>query len=43
MAARMKLNQTSRYHLQMGIGLATGQVLAGNMGSADRSNYTVLG
>ena len=43
MAARAKLNQTSRYQLQMGIGLATGQVLAGNMGSADRSNYTVLG
>jgi class 3 adenylate cyclase len=43
MAERAKLNETSRYHLQMGIGLATGQVLAGNMGSADRSNYTVLG
>ena len=43
MAARAKLNETSRYHLQMGIGLATGRVLAGNMGSADRSNYTVLG
>jgi class 3 adenylate cyclase len=43
MAERAKLNETSRYQLQMGIGLATGQVLAGNMGSADRSNYTVLG
>ena len=43
MAERAKLNLTSRYHLQMGIGLATGQVLAGNMGSANRSNYTVLG
>ena len=42
-AERAKLNETSRYHLQIGIGLATGQVLAGNMGSADRSNYTVLG
>lgn len=43
MAQRAKLNETSRYHLQVGIGLATGRVLAGNMGSADRSNYTVLG
>ncbi len=43
MAERAKLNETSRYHLQIGIGLASGQVLAGNMGSADRSNYTVLG
>lgn len=43
LAVRARLNQTSRYQLQVGIGLATGQVLAGNMGSADRSNYTVLG
>ncbi len=43
MAERAKLNETSHYHLQVGIGLASGRVLAGNMGSADRSNYTVLG
>ena len=43
MAARARLNETSRYHLEIGIGIASGQVLAGNMGSADRSNYTVLG
>jgi class 3 adenylate cyclase len=43
MAERAQLNGTSRYRIQVGIGLATGQVLAGNMGSADRSNYTVLG
>jgi class 3 adenylate cyclase len=43
MAERAKLNETSRYKIQMGIGLASGRVLAGNMGSADRSNYTVLG
>lgn len=43
MTERAKLNETSRYHLQVGIGIASGQVLAGNMGSADRSNYTVLG
>ena len=43
LAEREKLNQTSRYQIQVGIGLASGQVVAGNMGSADRSNYTVLG
>lgn len=43
MAERAKLNATSIYIIQMGIGLASGRVLAGNMGSADRSNYTVLG
>lgn len=43
MAQRAKLNETSHYHLQVGIGIASGRVLAGNMGSADRSNYTVLG
>lgn len=43
LAQRAKLNETSIYHLQVGIGLASGRVLAGNMGSADRSNYTVLG
>ena len=43
MAERAKLNATSVYKIQMGIGLASGRVLAGNMGSADRSNYTVLG
>ena len=29
--------------VQMGIGIHTGKVLAGNMGSVDRANYTVLG
>ncbi len=43
LAQRAKLNETSIYHLQVGIGIASGRVLAGNMGSADRSNYTVLG
>jgi class 3 adenylate cyclase len=42
-AERDKLNQSSRHKLSVGIGLATGQVLAGGMGSADRLNYTVLG
>ncbi len=40
---REKLNQTSRHHIEVGIGLATGEVVAGCMGSEDRLNYTVLG
>ena len=40
---REELNQTARHKLLIGIGLATGTVLAGCMGSADRLNYTVLG
>jgi class 3 adenylate cyclase len=27
----------------MGIGIATGTVIAGNVGSSERMNYTVLG
>jgi class 3 adenylate cyclase len=42
-AERQKLNETSRHKLQVGIGLATGEVLAGCMGSTARLNYTVLG
>jgi len=40
---RERLNSTSPHHLSIGIGLATGQVVAGCMGSNDRLNYTVLG
>lgn len=40
---REKLNQSSRHQIQVGIGIATGQVVAGCMGSTDRVDYTVLG
>ena len=40
---REELNQTSHYKLNIGIGLASGPVVAGCMGSTDRLNYTVLG
>lgn len=40
---REKLNQSSKYKIEVGIGVASGPALAGNMGSADRLNYTVLG
>ncbi len=41
--AREQLNRTSNYQIQIGIGIASGPVVAGNMGSANRMNYTVLG
>jgi class 3 adenylate cyclase len=40
---RERLNATSQHQLKVGIGIATGNVVAGCMGSADRLNYTVLG
>jgi class 3 adenylate cyclase len=40
---RARLNESSRHRIEIGIGLATGKVVAGCMGSADRLNYTVLG
>jgi class 3 adenylate cyclase len=40
---RARLNETSPYHISIGIGLASGKVVAGRMGSKDRLNYTVLG
>jgi class 3 adenylate cyclase len=40
---RRCLNHSSHHHIEMGIGLASGEVVAGCMGSEDRMNYTVLG
>jgi class 3 adenylate cyclase len=40
---RNRLNQSSRHKLQIGVGLATGNVVAGGMGSVERFHYTVLG
>ncbi|MEW6158589.1 MAG: adenylate/guanylate cyclase domain-containing protein [Verrucomicrobiota bacterium] len=40
---RQSLNQTSKHKIQIGIGAATGEALAGCMGSSDRLSYTVLG
>jgi class 3 adenylate cyclase len=40
---RERLNATSRHQLQIGVGVATGKVVAGCMGAVDRLNYTVLG
>ncbi len=41
--ARDELNVSGPWHVQIGIGIATGQVVAGCMGSMERLDYTVLG
>ena len=40
---RKRLNHSGRYNFNIGIGLSSGEVVAGCMGSDDRLNYTVLG
>jgi len=42
-ARRHEMNATARHPLEVGIGLATGTVVAGCMGSDKRLSYTVLG
>lgn len=40
---RQRMNENVKHPIQIGIGVATGEVVAGCMGSVDRLNYTVLG
>ncbi|MCB1203161.1 MAG: HAMP domain-containing protein [Verrucomicrobiae bacterium] len=40
---RDRLNLTSIHPVEIGIGVATGEAVAGCMGSVDRLNYTVIG
>ncbi len=40
---RERLNQHGRWNFHVGIGIATGTVVAGCMGSEERLDYTVLG
>ena len=40
---RKRLNLSGQYQISIGIGVASGKVVAGRMGSKDRLNYTVLG
>lgn len=43
MEERKRLNIETGTEISIGIGLATGEIVAGCMGSEDRLNYTVLG
>ena len=40
---RARLNQDAKHPIEVGIGVATGEAVAGCMGSVDRLNYTVIG
>ena len=43
MQERQRRNASMKLPFELGIGIASGQVVAGCMGSMDRLNYTVLG
>jgi len=43
LAERERLNRTAHRRIEIGIGISSGEVVAGCMGSTDRLNYTVLG
>lgn len=40
---KSKLNQPNFRQLSIGIGINTGKIIVGNVGSSDRLNYTILG
>ena len=42
-AERERLNVGIKTPIEIGVGVATGEIVAGCMGSVDRLNYTVLG
>ncbi len=42
-AERERLNRDLKIPIEIGVGIASGEVVAGCMGSTDRLNYTVLG
>lgn len=42
-AERDRLNRDAKLPIEVGIGVATGEAVAGCMGSVDRLNYTVIG
>ena len=43
LSKRKEMNEAAGKRIEMGIGIATGEMVAGCMGSDDRLNYTVLG